>query len=383
MKFFFIYETRYMKTAIQICLLYISLRSIVADNMAESPETEVIIGALRDDKGNTCNDHEYEDANETLEDPRIRYQARGGGDDYYDRNGDAFGYAHRRDHVINVKPEPYDGKDDWEEYITQFEVCAELGNWRENEMALTLASALRGQARTFYISLPQLERRNYRILKQRLGSRFGSSTQDTRWLSRLETRKRTSGESIAALADDLRQMTQRAYKDFDPRAQEVIALNQLFKSVSPDVKYQCRDCKTLSEAVGIIERYEAIMGDPSDKRRQLRMLNTMDLKEDQDTIQGLSRRMEKLETERKSETSQRGVKPREQRIQTGRSRGRCYICESQNHYFKDCPILIRCKEEMKRQPTNSDSRGNAMRGNYNNKPSQGRNQGNFYSPLTH
>ena len=34
----------------------------------------------------------------------------------------------RGPHIITVKPEPFDGSDDWEEYITKFEVCAELGN---------------------------------------------------------------------------------------------------------------------------------------------------------------------------------------------------------------------------------------------------------------
>lgn len=67
-------------------------------------------------------------------------------------------------------------------------------------------------------------------------------------------KEKTNGKSIAALANDLRQLMPRACKDFDLRAQEIIALIQLFKSVSPDIKYQCRDCNTLSEAVGIIER---------------------------------------------------------------------------------------------------------------------------------
>jgi hypothetical protein len=56
-------------------------------------------------------------------------------------------------------------------------------------------------------------------------------------------------------------MAQRAYTDLDPRAQEVLAINQLYKSVSPDVKYQCtnQNCKTVSDAVEVIERYEVIV----------------------------------------------------------------------------------------------------------------------------
>jgi hypothetical protein len=78
---------------------------------------------------------------------------------------------------------------------------------------------LRGPTRTFYISLGQGEKRIYAALRQRLGLRFGSTRQQNRWLSRLEMRKRKPGESVAALADALRQMSQRAYVDLDARAQ--------------------------------------------------------------------------------------------------------------------------------------------------------------------
>jgi hypothetical protein len=120
------------------------------------------------------------------------------------------------------------------EYISHFEICAELGKWRETDKVLALAAALRGSARTFYISLRQGEKRNYAALIQSLRLRFGSTRQQNRWLFRLEIRK-----SVAALADDLRQMSQSVYVDLDARAQEVLALNQLYKSVTPEVIYQC------------------------------------------------------------------------------------------------------------------------------------------------
>ena len=51
---------------------------------------------------------------------------------------------------MSIKPEPYDGGEDWEEYISHFEICAELGKWHETDKVLALAAALRGPARTFY-----------------------------------------------------------------------------------------------------------------------------------------------------------------------------------------------------------------------------------------
>lgn len=46
----------------------------------------------------------------------------------------------------------------------------------------------------------------------------------------------------------------------------------------------------------------------------------MDRKEHHETIQGLSRRMEQQETEGKSETRHKEVKPWKQRVQTEKSR---------------------------------------------------------------
>lgn len=45
-------------------------------------------------------------------------------------------------------------------------------------------------------------------------------------------RKRSPGESIAVLGDDIRQMAQRAYYNLDALAQEALALNQLYKVIS-------------------------------------------------------------------------------------------------------------------------------------------------------
>ncbi|CAG2253803.1 unnamed protein product [Mytilus edulis] len=254
-------------------------------------------------------------ANETLEEHRANVYAHGEGDvnREYGMSGqrgqrgiNTDGFRYNNPHTVSIRPEPYDGGEDWEEYISHFEVCAELGRWRDADKVLALAAALRGPARTFYISLEQTEKRDYGILTQRLGLRFGSTRQQNRWLSRLEMRKRNPGEAIAALADDLRQMAQRAYIDLDARAQEVLALNQLYKSVTPEVKYQCTNqgCRTVAGAVEVIERYEAIIGDGSEKKKgSVRMTTDTHLGEASnfsqepsenqfhDSINGLTRRI--------------------------------------------------------------------------------------------
>jgi hypothetical protein len=60
------------------------------------------------------------------------------------------------------------------------------------------------------------------------------------------------------------------------RVQHIFQSNQLYNSVSPDVKYQCtnQNCKTVSDAVEVFARYEAILGDTQEKTKSnVRMVN--------------------------------------------------------------------------------------------------------------
>ncbi|ESP05340.1 hypothetical protein LOTGIDRAFT_152181 [Lottia gigantea] len=161
---------------------------------------------------------------------------------------------------LPVKPEEFNGNGDWEEYISHFELCAELGNWMKKEKVLALAVRLRGPARSFYINLSTEERGDYVSLVEQLGQRFGSTRRQTRWLSRLEARKRQSEKSITALGDDLRQMTKRAYPTLVAIAQEALALNQFYKCITLGMKCRCidRNCAIVAQAVDVVERYEDI-----------------------------------------------------------------------------------------------------------------------------
>ena len=179
------------------------------------------------------------------------------------RNHDLF-----RSSVI-ITPDTYTGDDDWEQYISHFEDCAELGNWTEKEKVLTLAAKLKGQARVFYTSLPIRDKRSYRSLLARLEQRFGSARQQSRWISRLQARVRRPGESIAALGDDLLLMAQKAYISLDANAQEMLALQQFYKAVSLEMRCRImdKDCTSISEAVDVVERYEELLNDCPDKKR--------------------------------------------------------------------------------------------------------------------
>ncbi len=252
--------------------------------------------------------------------------------------------------TITIKPESYDGNSDWDEYFSHFSNCAELGNWPQQERLLVLSASLKGTARTFYMGLTVYERHVYQILIERLDHRFGSNRQKDKWLSRLDTRQRQPGESIAVLADDLRHMTQRAYKDLDCRAQEVIALTQLYKMLRPELKYQCIDksCCTVYDAVEIIERYEALFGDSTDRKRTaVRFANSspscLDVDSDPNgkILNQILNRLDGLEKKLpRSDANQRrspATGARRHGPSTRSDNRTCYHCDSPDHFIKDCP----------------------------------------------
>ncbi|CAC5420432.1 ZCCHC9 [Mytilus coruscus] len=299
--------------------------------MAESPDLEIRFRSEeREKEARHERNTEFADANETLEEHRANVYAHGEGD--VNREYGMSGQRGQRG--INT---------DGFRYNNLHTVCAELGRWQHADKVLALAAALRGAARTFYISLEQTEKRDYGILTQRLGLRFGSTRQQNRWLSRLEMRKRNPGESIAALADDLRQMAQRAYIDLDARAQEVLAFSQLYK-----------------RAVEVIERYEAIIGDGSDKKKgSVRMTTDTHLGEAskfsqeppenqfQDRINGLTRRISQLEGTKQNNSNswQNNNNRRPQWGNTNNKQAKCFICESISHLCRYCPFYLRYKQE--------------------------------------
>ena len=288
--------------------------------MAESPDAEIQFRSVRDDE-----DEQFQICSE----PEQNSDLHIGQGDVIDSYMDRMQIPGRR--PPSVKPETYDGSADWDEYLCHFQVCAELGKWDEREKVLALSASLRGAARTFFMSLAKSERGDYETLLVKLGQRFGSLRQQNRWLARFESRKRQPGESIAALGDDLRQMAQKAYVGLDSIAQEALALNQLYKTITLEMKCRCldRSCQTVTEAVDIIERYEGILGDQSLKKPCVRAVSAeTETRRNNSEIQ----RMFKELIDRIEKIEKNGVTNESKTNRT------CFLCKSPDHFIRDCPM---------------------------------------------
>ncbi len=105
----------------------------------------------------------------------------------------------------------------------------------------------------------------------------------------------------------------------------------------------------------MIERFEALVGDHREKKRQVRAvgdrnqgeLATMqhertpkpreDLRSD-DMLSKIMARLDKLEKGNNFRYEKRNDRPQNQRT--------CFICKSREHFMKNCPIYKRCQELM-------------------------------------
>lgn len=227
------------------------------------------------------------------------------------------------------------------------------------------------------MSLSQDERADYYRLVDKLAQRFGSVRQQNKWLGKFEARKRQQGESIAALGDDLRQMAQKAYRKLDTLAQEALALNQLYKSISLEMKSKCidKECETVATAVDIVEKHEAIF-ELNDKKKPsiVRQLTANDYSldntdrnvsdEDFYTVHSINSKATPLNQGPRPQISQSDtllLKQISDRIanlegslllksqnhynynqqprfdSNSRSVKACYHCNSPDHFIRDCP----------------------------------------------
>ena len=232
-----------------------------------------------------------------------------------------------------LKPEKFEGKVDWAEYISHFQDCAELGNWDDRSKCLLLAANLRGATRKYYDGL-RVEEKDYQSLQDALKRRFGNEHRQEFWMSKLEMRRRKTDESISDLGDDIWQKTQRAYHDFDLRLQEQLALKHFYCVIDSEMKLKCVEnkCTNIYDAVAVVERYEALYEDHREGRKvHVCAVEKTPCDSLKTEVEQLRMQLKSLETRQNQSEQHRNSRAQAARQQRGRSVV-CYQCGEAGHY---------------------------------------------------
>lgn len=115
-----------------------------------------------------------------------------------------------------VLPEIFKGgpNDDWQDYISMFEMYSKINNWDENEKGLYLATRMRGEAQRIVTDLSDSDRSSYEKLKAALSKRFCPLEKASLMQVEFKNRKRKKGEELSDLLLDLKRLARLAYPNF-------------------------------------------------------------------------------------------------------------------------------------------------------------------------
>ena len=300
--------------------------------------------------------------------------------------------------TMRVKPDPYDGSEDWDVYETHFECCALLGKWNQTEKILMLSAMLKGNAKKYYMGLSGEVKVNFASLVAHLRQRFGSNSKHEQfWLNMFDSRVRQPTESPATLGDDLIMLARRAYPEMSDPSFNRLALQQFYKSLEPEMKWRCieKNCDTVGEAVEVVETFETIMKPPMKRSVRAAEVTREEDSGDSMVMQQILQRVQTLEMSsnqvpappvntRPGYTRPGYTRPGYTNTNTDRFRTyaqgpsfgkslnpvqpdiKCFLCDQPGHLVRFCPKLKKCKETL-RAEDNGHRNGNPQ-GNGNLPP---------------
>ncbi|KAF6199431.1 hypothetical protein GE061_007457 [Apolygus lucorum] len=161
---------------------------------------------------------------------------------------------------MKIKPQIYDGKEEWEPYRAQFELIAQKERWDDDQKAAMLGASLKGQALTLLTELgPDM---SYHDLLEALEIRFGSRHQTTRYLALLQTRVQGADEDVRTFHQAIKDLVRRAWPDARGGAAEDTAIFHFARGLG-----DARLCelvlgaspKTMANALNDAVRMEAVL----------------------------------------------------------------------------------------------------------------------------
>ncbi|MCG7878412.1 MAG: hypothetical protein N0C90_19075 [Candidatus Thiodiazotropha endolucinida] len=166
----------------------------------------------------------------------------------------------RGNHLFKMKPQNFDGKSDFDEFLCQFEINCEINAWGYKEKSLYLANCLTGDARSLLNELGPEGRRDYNTLIDKLRNRFGSVNRAEIFRTQLKSRTRNKGETIPELAQAIKKLVRQAYPGVTKDVIETLSLDNFIDAITDsDIRMRVRELnpKSLEEAEKSCVRLEA------------------------------------------------------------------------------------------------------------------------------
>ena len=144
---------------------------------------------------------------------------------------------------IKVKAATFDGTGSWKDYQAHFDAVAELNGWSTVEKGLYLAVSLRGQAQGVFGNI-STQSRDYDKLVLALEERFAPPNQTELYRVQLRERRQTASETLSAMGQDIRRLTNLAYPTAPCDVRETLAKEQFIDALhSSDMRLRVKQAR--------------------------------------------------------------------------------------------------------------------------------------------
>jgi hypothetical protein len=192
---------------------------------------------------------------------------------------------------VKIKLDYYSGEPEIDQFLMQFESCADYNKWTDEEKAVLLIAHLKGPARQLLPADSSSPRPTFEDLSVKLRERFGPSAEEALNLAQINSRRRREKETIPQLAQWFRSIAPRAYPELGHiRGKEKLwekHLVQPFIASLTDVEQRkyvhLETPKSLSEAAKLALKYEEICliaerysSDVTEKKPKVRTIQETD-----------------------------------------------------------------------------------------------------------
>ena len=231
-------------------------------------------------------------------------------------------------HPGNLKISDFDGKTSWRLYRAKFDRIARMNNWDIMKIDY-LWVHLAGDALAYAEDLPDAHVLTYDDLCAQLAHRYDAQRLTNVHKAELINRRRRPGEPLSELGQNVRQLVNLAYPNFNQPAKEEIALEKFLDTLKPELRktiYQ--ECPTtLNEAIERGLKLEAWnLVEETKHGKSVRIVTNTeeeDVKqEDSEQIRLLKDLQNKVKNMEVQKRGNRGIQ--------------CFYCKKNGHIAQDC-----------------------------------------------
>lgn len=130
--------------------------------------------------------------------------------------------------VKSVKPEKFSGSGndtDFQAFLDQFEVCARMNGWNEEEKANQLILCMKEKARVVMCQLSSNDKSSYESMVKALRKKIGMRQVPEAAKATLKARRRKVGETLLDLSIDIKRLCGEAYPTLSPASLEQASID--------------------------------------------------------------------------------------------------------------------------------------------------------------